>query len=249
MEKLVGKLLVTTGLLISGSVAFLPLTSHAMTNVGGVFDCKGITNPNGGQATSTASGVKTPAGASAPKNCATATYMDAPEDSEVEYTTDGAAIIKVNVADILALDAAAADSKTHDSDVAGNHIQAYPDMIAHGRIYANVRSAKPYTISLSASTPQLTSETDDSFIIPARDNPTVGKSGWGVANGIQGSLDDIDFNAQTYKAITMIPTVFYDGGADDEITTTNFPLAVSVSSNLPRDSYSTEVTVTAAVKN
>lgn len=269
MEKVVGKLLVATGLLISGSVALLPLTSHAMTNVGGVFDCNGVTNPTGGNATSVASGVKTPAGSYAPKECATATYTpnmvtqtdeegnpikdENGNDQMVDANTqDGTTQVNVNVKDVIAMDVtnpAGADGRIEDAGADGTKIIAFPDMVSHGRIYANVRSARPYTISLSADTPYLTNVDDDSFIIPARDNPTVGKSGWGVATGFQGSFSAVDFDAQDYKALTSTPTVFYDSEtADDEITTTNFPLAVSVSSQLPQGTYSTEVTVTASVK-
>lgn len=270
MEKVVGKLLVATGLLISGSVALLPLTSHAMTNVGGVFDCKGVTNPTGGNATSTASGVKDPAGAKEPQACATATYSSEAgtvkkldkdgnevldEDGNpvmIEGTTDGTTQVNVNVKDVIAMDVtnpAGSDGRTSDTGSDGVKLIAFPDMVSHGRIYANVRSARPYTISLSAATPYLTNVEDDSFIIPARDNPTTGTSGWGVATGFQGSFSAVDFDAQDYKAITSTPTVFYDSDvANDDITTTNFPVAVAVSAKLPQGTYVTEVTVTASVK-
>ncbi len=236
MENVVGKLLVATGLLISGSVAFLPLTSHATSNTGNIFDC-------GGTASSAA-------GAEKPKECATATYNNLKADGTVDDTksSDGSTQINVTVQDVLAFDAEDAAGFSDDKENA--KITAFPGMVKYGRIYANVRSAKPYTISLSATNDTFLTNADESGFIPARANPGAdkSKSGWGIADGLQQGIDTINFDSLTYKAITNTPEVFYDGGANDDYTVTNFPVAVTANDKIPQGTYTGEVTITAAVK-
>lgn len=232
MEKVVGKLLVATGLLISGSVALLPLTSHATSNTGNIFDCNSsLTNPDGGKASNAA-------GAEAPNPCAT--------------SNDGSTQVNVRVQDILAFDAddAAGFSDQHN----GDKIIAYPNAVRYGRIYANVRSAKAYTISLSATEDTETGimntalvNADGTASIPARKNPSVSVNGWGIAMGQQVELGSIDYDVE-YSPLREAPAVFYDGGPNDDFTITNFPVAVSITDQIPQGTYTTDVTITAAVK-
>lgn len=239
MEKVIRNLLVVTGLLIASSVAFLPLSSYAVSNVGGVFDCNGVTNPDGGTASNYT-------GAEAPRECATADIKNT-ENEDGTINTDGATEVQVTVKEPLALDAA--DPVGFDDRHGNKVMQVFPNMIRYGRLYANVRSARSFTIALSAENPYLTNEEDDSFVIPARDTPVVNKSGWGVATGQIAELDAIDFESQTYQALNSTPETFYDGAATEGFKIINFPVAVSISSNLPQGAYSTEVTVTAATKD
>lgn len=135
--------------------------------------------------------------------------------------------VNVNVDPSLEIDVTAQNAK----------IQLYPNTMETGTFRVNVASAKTYTISLSGN-PTLTNSTDDSFGIPAKSTLEIGKSGWGIKKA----------GADTYTALSQIPTVFYEGSASGTGLDTDFEVGVSASAILPEGVYSTEVTVTAAFK-
>lgn len=141
---------------------------------------------------------------------------------------EGSTVVYINVDDILSLDAASG----------GDVIRVVPDMASTGTFSAQVRSAKAYTISLSADNPYLVNQADDIYVIPSRTTVGVGNTAWGIKK----------YNADEYSAITTTPEVFFEGGPHDESTVTEFEIGVSVTSNVPQGTYVTDVTVTAAVK-
>lgn len=151
---------------------------------------------------------------------------------------DGNTEVVVNVADILSLDAVAVSGNT-----GGTEIHVMPNVPAEGALQATVRSAKTYTISLSAENPYLVNQADDIYVIPSRANVNSSSTAWGIKKiGTTLNPDDV------YSAITTNPEVFFEGGPHDESTTTSFPVGVSVTANVPQGTYATDVTVTAAVK-
>jgi hypothetical protein len=124
----------------------------------------------------------------------------------------------------------------------------YPDMIRTGQFNVQVRSAMPYTISLSAEEPELKEVTTESYFIPARSEIAAGKVGWGIRKASQ---------TEGYTAVATVPQVFFDSTTDDNGTGTDvadlstwhaFEIGVSVTDKVPQGTYATEVTVTAAVK-
>lgn len=141
---------------------------------------------------------------------------------------DGDLLVRVVIDPTIAIDMASG----------GDTIQAYPNMVNTGKISAEVRSASPYTISLSADEPYLTNTDDDSYNILPRAVET-GKNAWGVKKD----------GEDTYTAISTVPQVFYssDSAADDG-QLTEFEVGVSISPTLPQGTYQTDVTITAAVK-
>ena len=138
--------------------------------------------------------------------------------------------VNVHVDGVLAIDAMAND----------HTIIATPDMINEGgSLNVTVRSALPYTISLSAEDTFLTDESESHFI-PARSELEVGKVGWGIKKVAE----------EQYTAIQTTPVVFYDSGdgvADDGVET-KFPIGVVVNYNTPQGVYSTTVKAIAAIK-
>lgn len=147
-----------------------------------------------------------------------------------ETNTNGSTVVNVDVDTVLSLDAANG----------GYTIQAFPDMISKGEFNVQVRSAVPYTISLSADDTNL-SDSSESFFIPASDKVTAGKVGWGIRAADQ---------EEGYTAVSTTPKVFFDSGTGvaDESTWTKFEVGVAVNSKVPQGIYTTDVTVTAAVK-
>lgn len=137
--------------------------------------------------------------------------------------------VNVNVKSILSLDAVASET-----------IHVAPEMKAKGTLSATVRSAKPYTIELSAAEPSLVNVEDDSFAIRPKSDIVLGTNGWGIKKA--------DAGENEYTAISTTPQVFFDGGPHDESTQTDFEIGVAVSNSLPQGTYATDVTVTASVK-
>lgn len=146
-------------------------------------------------------------------------------------TSGGSTKVNLNVNSLLILDAAS-----------GDHITANPSTTATGNISATVRSSRDYTISLSAEQPNLLKSDDASYLIPAKATLAPGTDAWGI------KMTD----ATDYAAITKDPVVFYEGAAtpltEGSGRQTNFEVGVTVSSSLPAGTYSTAVTVTAAIK-
>lgn len=145
----------------------------------------------------------------------------------------GNTIVNVNVDGVLEITAMSSDV-----------IMAFPDVISNGTLDVTVRSAMPYTISLSAEDTFLTDETESHFI-PARSELTIGKVGWGIKK-----VASDNSAAEAYTAIQDTPVVFYDSDeavADDGFMT-QFPIGVTVNNNTPRGTYTTTVTALAAIK-
>lgn len=142
----------------------------------------------------------------------------------------GNTVVNVNVDGVLAIDAMASD----------HTIYASPDMVNEGGLLnVTVRSAMPYTISLSAEDTFLTDETESHFI-PARSELKVGSVGWGIKK----------VSEDQYTAIQNSPVVFYDSGeaVADDGAETQFPIGVAINSNTPQGVYTTTIKAIAAVK-
>lgn len=227
MEKTVKKLLVATGLIASAAVALLPLTSYATSHI------------------------SAPGTPYADYECHKGADPYAPLSTACAYTDQqvgGPTVVTVNVDTVLAIDAVSltcsGDSDTCvDVDADAKAIQAYPGMVRTGTLTTSIRSAKPFTISISAEDPYLKGYDDSGdftgFVIPSS-NLVDGKSnGWGIQKN--GAADGV------YSNITAQPTVFLTSDVpQDEFGDFNFKVGVSVKDNVPQGMYSTEVTITAA---
>lgn len=212
MERKIQKLLVVAGALMSVSVALLPLTSYAA-----------ITDPEYSYGYECNQNL--------PQNhCASGNA------GPTTVTVDVKPAIQMYNA-IFDNGNAELDPNDPDSATSGS-IQVYPDTVRTGRLAVDVRSALPFTITLSAAHPYLANAEDDSFIIPARAEITVGKSGWGIKKS----------GAEGYTALTTTEQVFYDSTANNVAQWINFEVGVAASPNIPQGTYSTEVTVTAVSK-
>lgn len=217
MEKTVKKLLVATGLIASAAVALLPLTSYAVT-------------------TGANSDYFCDQNASSSNPCARADQ------------TGGSTKVTVNVDSVLAIDAVsltcAGDTDTCvDVDADTKAIQAYPGLVRTGTLTTSVRSAKPFTISISAEDPYLkgydASGDLTGYVIPSSNVIDGDHNGWGIQKS--GAADGV------YTNVTTQPTVFLTSDVpQDEFGNFNFKVGVSVKENVPQGIYSTEVTVTAA---
>ncbi len=227
MEKTIKRFLVATGLIASAAVALLPLTSYAAQTVTGPIP--GISDTgyaHGYACNDNQSG----------NECARATQ-------------NGSTEVVVNVDTVLAIDAfsltcSGSDDICHEDEAGSKVIQAYPGLVRTGTLTATVRSAKPFTISLSAEEPYLMGYDSEGkntgVIIPASDVIDGVNNGWGIQKtGETG-----------YTKVTTRPVVFYDSGssAQDAFADFDFTVGVSANSNIPQGFYSTEVTVTAATK-
>lgn len=155
---------------------------------------------------------------------------DTQSGNECARDISGPTTVTVNVKPLLSIDAASG----------GDVIQAYPDTVRSGKLSAQIRSAVPFTVSLSAEVPYLQNEEVNEYVIPAKSTIEAGQSGWGIKK--VGVTD-------AYTAVTTRPEVFYEGPAQDEPEWIDFEVGVSAGSRLPQGTYSTTVTITAAVKN
>lgn len=149
----------------------------------------------------------------------------------------GSTEVILNVQSLLILDAASGDT-----------IAAKGDETSTGTISATVRSSHDYTISLSSANPTLTNPDNTEYTIPATNDVTAGINGWGVKKDASvKTAADTD-----YTAVTNTPAVFYEGTstslAEGEGQKTDLEVGVGVSPVLPAGTYSTTVTVTAAIK-
>ncbi len=133
------------------------------------------------------------------------------------------------------------------SNVTSENITAKPGDIATGSLVATVQSGTKFTLSLSASKPQLTlsnaaATADNTKQIPSASGlSTLSSNGWGVTK--QGSSND-------YDEITAQGAVFYTStGPADKAIDVSLPVGVRTISTLPAGNYSTTVTVTAATAN
>lgn len=127
--------------------------------------------------------------------------------------------------------------------VAGMEDTAESNKIAEGTIIAKVSSNSEHKVMLSVEQPALR----DKIISTAEISPTSdtnpvepGNNAWGIWNGDTKLYDPITTTEQTYyETIT-------DGVENQKIHT--FGVGISISPSLPAGTYSTEVTVTAAVE-
>lgn len=228
MERKITKLLVSTGIVMAAAVSMIPLTSYAavIPNVAG----HGIYNCN-----------------TAGNTCASSA------DSEYTYTDEEGNIVtlpsetgvSVNIGSILSLDAASTKME--------GVIPAYPDMIKSNLLDVKVRSAKDYTISISAEDPLMTMEGNEVMIIrPKSGIEADGVYGWGIKKKTDQNTD-----ASSYSAVTSNSETFFTGKPTDTITghdeqnfvTTKFDVGVRASEQNLQGTYSTDITVIAAVKN
>lgn len=155
---------------------------------------------------------------------------DAQSGNECARANSDDMTVTVNVKPVLSIDATSG----------GNLIQVNPDMIGHGTLSAQIRSAMDFTVSLSAEVPYLQNDENAEYIIPANSTIEVGKSAWGIKKIGE---------TEQYTALTSTPTVFYTGPAQDEPEWIDFEVGVSAGPKLPQGFYSTTVTITAAVQN
>ena len=139
--------------------------------------------------------------------------------------------VEVVVERVLRLDAASG----------GDTIKLVANQVSKGNISAKVYSTMPYTISLSATQPNLVHSKLSSYSIPASSNVAAGTNAWGIKES----------GASAYTAITSSPEVFYTGTAATPAagTTTNFEVGISLGGNLAAGTYSTAVTVLAAFRD
>ncbi len=240
MERKIAKLLGVAGILLSGAVALVPLTTYAEVStettgpggytlgVGNYTDYEfesGLTEEQIQQQ-------KRILDDQLCENDPTSAYKCA--------NISGTTRVNVTVENSISLDAAF--TGTDD----GPSIKVAPNMIGEGKITARVLSVADYTISLSAEQPNLTNATNTSFVIPALGSGetalTQGQSGWGVKK----------YGTEDYVGLTTADQVFYEGtattGTGDGVVTTPLTVGVSAGQTQPNGLYSTNVTVTAAMK-
>ena len=127
-------------------------------------------------------------------------------------------------------------------DVTKNiNIRIAPDQKKTDTLTAMVTSSSKFTISLSAAQPNLV-KSGSSEVIPGGTSSTSGK-GWGIKKKDAAGNDLAD-----YSSLTATPAVFYTGAATNNTSAKyNFEVGVWVDGTVEEGSYSTEVTVTAAV--
>lgn len=150
-----------------------------------------------------------------------------------QVSQSGEVDVTVNVKTAIVLDAATGTSM----------ITPTINTIGTGSISAKVTSTGIYTISLSSSAPALQHKTVSSASIPSIDNVVPGTAGWGVKKKTSATSD-----ASNYSAVTSTPTVFYTSSAPAAAATTVFSVGVGASPITPAGDYSTNVTITAALK-
>ncbi len=145
-------------------------------------------------------------------------------------TSDGTSL-SVQVAPIISIDA-----------VSGMTSTVTPSQITTGNITATVATnATFYQVLLHAEeTALLPKDTaQNTHSIPTSTEIAPNKTGWGILNA----------DGATYSAMATKPTQYYNESSTQESvmgTIHSFGVGVSVSSTLPADTYSTQVTVTAA---
>ncbi len=129
------------------------------------------------------------------------------------------------------------------SDVAGTGtINADITKVATGNIKGTVTSNSKYTISLKADEPNLVKDTTNK--IPPSSSVTSGVNGWGIKK-----KNTDGTNATSYTGLTAADQTFFtSAAAAPNGTPTTFEVGVGVSPALPTGTYTTTVTVTAAVQ-
>lgn len=222
MERKLRGLLLALGILIMGSVAFMPLSSYAYGN--------NVCSDPG------------------PDNYCYIDYTNyTPNNFGNDYSSDpskraqdgGEQKVKVTITDFLTLDAASG----------GEVIQAFPNMLRKGALTATVWSAKPFTISLSANDPNLSNTEDDTRIIPARSVVEEGKSGWGIKKKTTAG-DATDYTALSTSPTVYYEGPANDNvNANHSAVTYAFEIGVWVNDKVAQGVYTTTVDVIAATKD
>lgn len=152
-----------------------------------------------------------------------------------EASDEAESNMRVNVERVISLDAVAT----------GGIVKVAPEAAETGTISATVSSNAPFTVSLSAAQPGLAND-DKSFTIPASATVQAGNNAWGIKKVTE--TNGTFANATNYTAITTTPEVFYESADSASGKKIDFEAGVSIDSQVPSGIYSTEVTVTAAVK-
>ena len=139
--------------------------------------------------------------------------------------------IAVKVANTLSIDAVSGIEEEVDST-----------SVANGTITATIAGNSNYKVLLSAEKTNLTSanSTNDAEI-PASTNVAAGTNAWGIRNSDNSTYSAISNQEKEYYNTTMPSTNPAIPG-----TVHTFGIGISVSPSLPADTYSTEVTITAA---
>ncbi len=118
---------------------------------------------------------------------------------------------------------------------------AEADKIATGNIEATVASNSDYDVLLSAKEPRLVGKENSNNYIPVVSDINLvqpGNDAWGILN-----------TSGLYDPITTTPSPFDNTESTGNNSKTHtFDIGISISPSLPADTYSTEVTVTAATK-
>lgn len=121
----------------------------------------------------------------------------------------------------------------------GSIIEAVAGNVATGTLSAKVTSNTGYTISLSATTPALTSSNGGTI---AAGNAATANT-WGIKKK---SADNATTDAADYTGLSNSTVQFFKSTkAAESGATTNFAIGVLVDATLPAGDYSTVVTVTA----
>lgn len=123
-------------------------------------------------------------------------------------------------------------------------ITAIPNQVATGTLSVGVQTNSPYTISLSATQPNLVNTVDNTQVIRASSNVSGTDNTWGIKK-----MSAANAPTGNYVALTSGNATFLDSTtAAPAGQTSNFEIGVGTTATLPDGTYSTTVTVTAAVK-
>ncbi len=118
---------------------------------------------------------------------------------------------------------------------------AEADKVATGAIEATITSNSDYDVLLSAEEPRLVGKDNSKNYIPptsVKKPVQPGNNAWGILN-----------TSGLYDPITNTPSLFHNTTTISNSSKTHtFNVGISISPSLPADTYSTEVTVTAATK-
>ena len=147
------------------------------------------------------------------------------------HTDSTSGSISVKVANTLSIDAVSGMEKEVDGTD-----------VAKGTITATIAANTNYKVLLSAEKTSLTSaNAANTAEIPTSTNVAAGTNAWGIRNS----------DNSTYSAITNQEKEYYHATTPSTNpaipgTVHTFNISISVSPSLPADTYSTEVTITAA---
>ena len=225
MNKRVKHVLFLVGVLLSGAIALLPLTSYAeeTRQLNPPYNCTGKAN---NIIESITDGSKTGS-------------LGASDVDNHCPTSDASTTFRLNVKDVIWLDAS----------VSSAPIEVYPDRPGTGSLNVSVWSNKKYTISLSAQSPSLS---NGSTAIQAADITNLNSfdgAGWGIKKSGASGYSKLTTSPATFYTSTdadLNKMGDWVNGSPSAVSPTTFDVGVVVNMNIPTATYSTEVTVTAA---